>query len=187
MTARFALTSGKRGPWLLLFSLAGLVFVATAKSESFPVTIKVDAAKPLGELKPIWSFFGADEPNYATMRDGKKLLGQLGALDSDTPVFFRTHNLLTSGDGTAAMKWGSTGVYGEDGRERPLYDWSIVDGIFDTYRQNGARPYVQMGFMPRTHRFIRSRTGTIGNREIRTAIFSPAGHILRRTTRNGRS
>jgi len=29
-------------------------------------------------------------------------------------VFVRTHNLLTSGDGTPALKWGSTGAYTED-------------------------------------------------------------------------
>ena len=38
------------------------------------MTITVDAAKPLGELTPIWRFFGADEANYAYMKDGKKLL-----------------------------------------------------------------------------------------------------------------
>ena len=46
----------------------------------FPITIRVDAAKPVGIIKPIWRFFGADEPNYATMKDGKKLLGQIGEL-----------------------------------------------------------------------------------------------------------
>jgi hypothetical protein len=30
-------------------------------------------------------------------------------------VFVRVHNLLTSGDGTHALKWGSTNVYTEDG------------------------------------------------------------------------
>ena len=44
----------------------------------FPVKITVDAGKPVGELTPIWCFFGADEPNYAYMKDGKKLLGELG-------------------------------------------------------------------------------------------------------------
>ena len=34
----------------------------------------------LGELKPIWRFFGADEPNYATMKNGQKLLGELGEM-----------------------------------------------------------------------------------------------------------
>jgi hypothetical protein len=53
-------------------------------------------AQPLRELKPIWRFFGADEPNYACMKDGAKPLGEPGAWPA---VFFRTHNLLTTGDG----------------------------------------------------------------------------------------
>jgi xylan 1,4-beta-xylosidase len=131
----------------LLTGLFGFAFVLAA-AEPFPVAIRVDTAKPLGELKPIWRFFGGDEPNYATQPDGRKLLGQLGRLDPKTPTFFRTHSLLSSGDGTSALKWGSTGAYGEDGHGRAIYDWSIVDGIFETYRRNGLRPYVQMGFMP---------------------------------------
>ena len=131
----------------LLSSLLGLGALV-AQAASFPVALRVDAAKPLGELKPIWRFFGADEPNYATQPDGRKLLGQLGRLDPGTPVFFRTHNLFTSGDSTAALKWGSTGLYGEDGRGRAIFDWSTLDVIFDAYRQQGLRPYVQLGFMP---------------------------------------
>ena len=115
--------------------------------EKFPVTIRVDAGKPIGPLRPIWRFFGADEPNYAYMRDGVGLLTELGRL-APGRVFFRTHNLLTSGDGTPALKWGSTNAYREDAQGRPVYDWTIVDRIFDTYLERGVRPYVQIGFMP---------------------------------------
>jgi hypothetical protein len=66
-----------------------------------------------GELPPVWAFFGYDEPNYTYMKDGRKLLSQLAAL-SPIPVYIRTHNLLTSGDGTASLKWGSTNAYTED-------------------------------------------------------------------------
>ncbi len=114
---------------------------------AFPVTIRVDAAKPLGELKPIWRMFGADEPNYAYMRHGRKLLGELGALRRDD-VYFRAHNLLCTGDGTPALKWGSTGVYREAPDGTPRYDWTILDRIFDTYREQGVRPYAEIGFMP---------------------------------------
>ena len=114
---------------------------------SFPVTIRIDASKPVGEMKPVWRFFGYDEPNYTYMKDGKRLLGQLATL-SPQPVYIRTHNLLTSGDGTPALKWGSTGVYSEDAGGRPRYDWTILDRIFDTFRERGVRPYVQIGFMP---------------------------------------
>src|SRR3972149_7063532 len=115
---------------------------------SFPVAIRIDAQESLGPLRPIWRFFGADEPNYATMPNGKKLVGELGALAADA-VYFRTHNLLTSGDGTPALKWGSTGAYREDANGAAAYDWTILDGIFDAYRPRGVRPYVQIGFMPR--------------------------------------
>ena len=126
-----------------------LVFATPiARAESFPVSIRVDAAKSQGELKPIWRFFGADEPNYAYMKHGRKLLGELGGLAPDR-VFFRAHNLLTSGDGTPALKWGSTGAYREDATGTPIYDWTILDRIFDVYREHGVRPYAQIGFMPK--------------------------------------
>ena len=115
---------------------------------SFPVTIRIDASKSRGELRPVWRFFGHDEPNYTTMKNGRKLLGQLASL-SPEPVYIRTHNLLTSGDGTPALKWGSTGVYSEDAEGKPRYDWTILDRIFDTYKEQGVRPMVQIGFMPK--------------------------------------
>ncbi|RYD40630.1 MAG: beta-xylosidase, partial [Verrucomicrobiaceae bacterium] len=115
--------------------------------DSFPVKITVDAGRPTGPLKPIWRFFGADEPNYAYMKDGKKLLGELGEL-KPKDVFFRAHSLLVTGEGTHALKWGSTNAYTEDAQGNPVYDWTIVDRIFDSYLERGVRPYVQIGFMP---------------------------------------
>ena len=47
--------------------------------------------KPKGKLKPIWRFFGADEPNFAYMKDGQKLIKELGELGRGN-VYFRTHN-----------------------------------------------------------------------------------------------
>jgi xylan 1,4-beta-xylosidase len=115
---------------------------------ALPINITIDASQRKGELKPIWRFFGADEPNYAYMKDGQKLLKELGEL-RPRHVYFRTHNLLTTGDGTPALKWGSTNVYNEDANGNPVYDWTIVDRIFDTYLQRGVKPYVQIGFMPK--------------------------------------
>jgi xylan 1,4-beta-xylosidase len=119
---------------------------ATA-AQAMPVLIQVDAGKPTGPLKPIWRFFGADEPNYAYMKHGRELLGELGELKKDE-VFFRAHSLLSTGKGEHGLKWGSTNAYTEDAAGNPIYDWTIVDRIFDAYRENGVRPYVQIGFMP---------------------------------------
>ena len=121
---------------------------AAEENRSFPVVIRVDAAKAKSELKPVWRFFGADEPNYTCMKDGRKLLAELGQLGPHT-AYFRAHSLLVSGDGTPALKWGSTGAYSEDAQGNPIYNWTIVDRIFDTYLERGLKPYVQIGFMPR--------------------------------------
>jgi xylan 1,4-beta-xylosidase len=122
--------------------------LATPITNVIPVSIRVQATNFMGELKPIWRFFGADEPNYAYMKHGQKLLGELGELRPKR-VYFRAHNLLSSGDGTPALKWGSTGAYAEDAAGKPVYDWTILDRIFDTYLARGVRPYAQIGFMPR--------------------------------------
>ena len=111
------------------------------------VSIKVDTNHSLGKLNPLWFFFGADEPNYGSMKDGKKLLAELAAM-SPVPVYFRAHNLLTSGDGTPALKWGSTNAYTEDAKGHAVYDWHIMDSIFDVYMERGIKPLVEIGFMP---------------------------------------
>src|SRR5262245_20067242 len=116
-----------------------------ATASPFPVSIRVDAARSTGPLKQVWRFFGADEPNYAYLPNGKKLIADQGKL-APKRVYFRAHNLLTTGDGTPALKWGSTNAYTEDASGKPVYDWTIVDRIFDTYLERGVKPYVQIGF-----------------------------------------
>jgi xylan 1,4-beta-xylosidase len=133
-----------RAHWALVFLLAA---VPARAQPSFPVTITVDASKRLGPLKPIWRFFGADEPNYATMKDGRKLMTRLGALRPGE-IWFRAHNMLTSGDGTPAFKWGSTNAYTLDNAGNRVYDWTIADGIIDSYIARGVHPYLEVGFMP---------------------------------------
>jgi xylan 1,4-beta-xylosidase len=111
------------------------------------VAIRVDASVRQGSFKPITAYFGYDEPNYTYMKYGRKLVGELAAL-SPTPVYIRAHHLLCTGDGTPALKWGSTNAYTEDASGKPVYDWTIVDRIFDTYMQANAKPFVEIGFMP---------------------------------------
>src|SRR5271166_4504476 len=51
-----------------------------------------------GPISPVWNYFGYDEPNYTYAPNGRKLLDELAAANP-VPVYVRTHNLLTSGDG----------------------------------------------------------------------------------------
>ncbi|MEO5564919.1 MAG: beta-xylosidase [Chitinophagaceae bacterium] len=133
---------------MLLFVVA-TTSITKAKTQSAPdpVSITVDLNKEKAKMEPIWAWFGYDEPNYTYMRDGKKLLSELAAL-SPVPVYVRAHNMLTSGDGQAAFKWGSTNAYTEDASGNPIYNWTIVDSIFDTYIKRGMKPVAQFGFMP---------------------------------------
>ena len=142
MTRRFQFTS-----LFAALAIAPAIFADSGTNAPFPVTITVDAARPVGGLTPIWRFFGADEADYAYMKDGKKLLSELGQLGGQQ-VYFRAHHLLTSGDGAYALKWSSTSAYKEDANGTPIYDWSINDRIFDTYLERGVKPYAQIGFMP---------------------------------------
>ncbi len=125
-----------------------LLFVLNTFSQQIDsVHINVNLAKTGNECQPLWAWFGYDEPNYTYMKDGKKLLGEIAAL-SPGPVYVRTHSLLVTGDGTASLKWGSTNAYTEDVNGNPIYDWRIIDSIFDTYIKLGVRPLAQIGFMP---------------------------------------
>lgn len=139
-------------PFHILFLFVAF-FLLTGVSHWAPqappsVQIQVFADKSEGDLPPIWNYFGYDEPNYTYTFNGQKLLRELAALSSD-PVYIRTHNLLTSGDGSASLKWGSTNAYTEDAAGNPVYDWTILDRIFDTFHTAGVKPLVEIGFMPK--------------------------------------
>ncbi len=138
--------SGRLLPFVFCFLLAP--FFSFSQNASDPVFIEVNLKREIGEINPIWAFFGYDEPNYTYMKDGKKLLTEISQL-SKQPVYVRTHSLLVSGDGKAALKWGSTNAYTEDEKGNPIYNWTIIDSIFDTYIQRGMKPIAQISFMPK--------------------------------------
>ncbi len=128
--------------WLLiLLPLCGAALGAS------PVPVTVHADRVVGEIRPIWNYFGYDEAGTTLTREGRDLLGKLNAL-SDEPIRIRVHHLLTSGDGTLALKWSSTNVYTEDAAGNPRYDWTRLDAIMDELTRPGIEPFVQASFMP---------------------------------------
>jgi xylan 1,4-beta-xylosidase len=130
-----------------LFYLLSSPLIYAQETKPLPATITVSLKDEAAEMSPVWAWFGHDEPNYTYMKDGRKLLAELAKL-SPVPVHLRVHNLLTTGDGEAALKWGSTNAYTEDANGKPVYNWHLVDSIFDTYIKLGIKPYAQIGFMP---------------------------------------
>lgn len=137
--------------WLLPALFTALVIGAASPCSSQQsdnkADIRVQFNKSAGPWRNVWNYFGYDEPNYTYAPNGKKLLGELAALDPP-PTYIRVHNLFTSGDGSASLKWGSTNVYTEDASGHPIYSWTILDQIFDTFHETGVKPLVEIGFMP---------------------------------------
>lgn len=132
--------------YFFVFSIFILkVNIISAQADT--VSIDIDIKKSAGPFTPLWSFFGYDEANYTIMKNGKKLLSELAAL-STNPVYVRVHNLLTTGDGKAALKWSSTNVYTEDINGNPVYNWTVVDSIFDVFINRSIKPIAEIGFMP---------------------------------------
>jgi xylan 1,4-beta-xylosidase len=111
--------------------------------------VRVDLNQRVGEMYPIWGFIGYDEANYTYLPDGRDLLSEYAAL-TPGPVWVRAHNLLNTHDGDpVALKWGSTNVYTEDAQGNPVYDWTMMDRIVDTWVERGMKPLMEIGFMPR--------------------------------------
>jgi len=111
------------------------------------VNVNVDLNQKVGSYSPIYSWFGYDESNYSTTKNGQALLRQLHDL-SPVPVYIRAHFLLATGDGKPELKWSSSNVYTEDANGNPVYSWTILDQIFDAYAAAHVRPMVELGFMP---------------------------------------
>ncbi len=109
--------------------------------------IEVDAGRRLGPLPRLWTSFGYDELNWTYTPRGKRALASFAAF-AERPYYVRAHQLLTSGRGFSWPHWGSGNVYHEDAAGNPVYDWTIVDLVFDAYRAVGFKPIVELGFTP---------------------------------------
>jgi xylan 1,4-beta-xylosidase len=129
--------------------MAGLLALVTPARAQTPATVdvSVDATAGGTPLERVWPFHGYDEINYTTVSEGRALLGAIVAAHT-APVHVRSHFLLNTGDGTPALKWGSTNVYTEDVAGNTFYSWTLTDGIMDTITAVGAFPFVEIAFMP---------------------------------------
>jgi xylan 1,4-beta-xylosidase len=91
----------------------------------------------LGRFEPVWAWVGHDEPNYTYSDEGRNLLTRLSHLSS-----YPVHVAVPSPE--VNKLW----VRSRDASGRPLYDWTIIDRIFDAYETIGITPFVEIGFMP---------------------------------------
>ncbi len=111
------------------------------------VKVSVDAGHWLGELPHNWNYIGYDEINYTYTPEGEELLAKFMAMQ-EKPYYVRVHHLLCTGNCHGFYKWGSTNAYLEDDAGNPVYDWTIINLVFDTIMQYRCKPFVELGFMP---------------------------------------
>jgi len=133
---------------IIILSLLMMFLLKSSFAQTTPVRIDIDARQKTGPLPLFWTYFGYDECNFTYMPDGRKLLSELSRLSSQ-PIYVRTHNLLTTQEGTPTLKWGFTNVYKEDKVGNPVYEWTLLDSIIDCYIERGMKPLMEIGFMPK--------------------------------------
>jgi len=111
------------------------------------VRILVDAGKWQGNFLHNWNYIGYDEINYTHTPEGEEVLEKFMNF-AEKPYYVRAHHLLCTGNCHGFYKWGSTNVYTEDEKGNPVYNWKVIDSIFDTYLKYNCKPFVEIGFMP---------------------------------------
>lgn len=110
--------------------------------------ISVDASKWTGNTQHNWNYIGYDEINYTHTPEGEETLKKFMNI-SDKPYYVRAHHLLCTGNCHGFYKWGSTNAYIEDEDGKPIYNWKVIDKVFDTYLKYNCKPFVELGFMPK--------------------------------------
>ena len=122
---------------ILLF----LLFASAVHTESLPgvITVRVRFDHPQQTVPSGMEFFRIRRAQlHLRARMARSYWAKSAAL-SQPPAYVRVHNLFTSGDGSGSLKWGSTNVYTEDAAGNPVYDWKIVDRIFDTFQRGRSQ------------------------------------------------
>ncbi len=109
--------------------------------------IIVNADRWIKDLSHNWNYIGYDEINYTHTPEGEEVFKKFMDFMED-PYYIRAHHLLCTGNLHGTYKWGSTNVYMEDEDGRPIYNWDVIDRIFDTYLRYNCKPFVELGFMP---------------------------------------
>ena len=131
----------------MLIAAFFLIAIGSGVGQS-ATNVQVDLGHGQGAFTPVYPWFGYDESNYTTTKNGQALLRDLYDL-TPGPVYVRAHFLLTTGNGIPELKWSSSNAYSEDANGKSIYDWTILDSIFDVWVGAHVRPFVELGFMPR--------------------------------------
>ena len=128
-----------RDRYLRAAGVTFLIFLASGSTlgQTRSEVIRVDPGAPARPFPHFWEqMFGSGHANL-TLRESwrQDLRGTKAIADFR---YVRFHDIFHD----------HNGVYREDARGNPIYDWSYVDQIYDGVLANGVRPFIELSFMP---------------------------------------
>ncbi len=122
--------------YLLLFVLLGVLPLGHAQDAVETATI--DAHTSAHPFPHFWEQMFGSGRAILTLRESYR--SDLHEVKKATDFrYVRFHNILHD----------EVGVYDEDEKGDPIYNFSYVDQIYDGLLKNGVRPFVEISFMPK--------------------------------------
>ncbi len=111
----------------------------------------IDFTNELGKLNKFWQGLGHDSFKDGTLKPyNRAYFNLIGEMNKVRPVFQSAHS-----KGMLSDKWhiqskdNSAGhVYKELDNKEPIYNWQIVDEVFDLFLSNNLKPLVSFTYMP---------------------------------------
>jgi len=119
--------------------LVALGFTLPLLSQSgSPRTIRADFTQIKGPMSQVFrECIAAGRANEGLRADWQE---QLAVVQKEIGFkYIRMHGLLHD----------DMGVYREDARGNPTYNWQYIDKLYDALLKAGLKPFVELGFMPR--------------------------------------
>jgi len=126
--------------WKMLATLAvlGLSSLPLHAQSGQEETIRIDAREPARPFPHFWErMFGSGRAVLSLREDYRR---DLRAVKRVTALgYVRFHGIFDD----------DLGVYTEDEHGAPVYNFTLVDQVYDGLLAEGVRPLVEIGFMPR--------------------------------------
>jgi len=128
-----------RNQFLIFSVLPALLGVprSQAQAHASPDVIVVDATAPSHPFPHFWEqMFGSGRAILSLRESYRQDLREVKQITNFQYIRFH------------AIFHDEVGVYDEDSQERPAYNFSYVDQIYDGLLANGVKPFVELSFMP---------------------------------------
>ena len=123
---------------LITLIISSLIF---AQDNSF--TVKVDQV--IGKNTEFWKAAGSDHLFYHSLKPaGQFLLKRMGEKGSHR--YLRSHHTFNKDLKHGVIR--GQNVYSEDQYGNPIYDFSNVNKVFQSYIENGIKPIVEYDYLP---------------------------------------